>query len=163
MAGLNALVGDFLVASEGRFFEGDRDLLLQIASLARSDSEPSKQIAEHSFEVDVAEIHEVESARRPSIAGDGRRTEAVEASPLVRIAEDLVGGIDLFEPLLRALVSRVSVGVILLGEPPEGGFHFVGTRRTIEPEDLVGVLHIEVVAQMLGADLGPPPPYRTAQ
>src|SRR4029077_13026218 len=49
------------------------------------------------------------------------RPELVVLLPLLRIAEDLVGLVDLLEPLLGRLVALVHVRVMFAGELAEGG------------------------------------------
>ena len=80
------------------------------------------------------------------VAGEARLAlgvdlAAVELAALGRVAEDLVGGVDLGEGFLRLGVVAVLVGVVLLRQPPERLLDVVGTRRLADAENVVGVAH----------------------
>src|SRR5262249_7981544 len=63
--------------------------------------------------------------------------EAVVGRALVRVLEDLVGLIDLFEADFAALVAGIAIGVPLHGELAEGRFQFAVARRALDLKDLV--------------------------
>src|SRR5262249_16717162 len=123
--------------------ERDDDVLLQIAAIARSNAEPAQEIAEDPIHVDVAEVDEVEphSGTHVACAAETRVSEAVEHGPLLRIAENLVSRVDLFDLLLSPIVAWVSVWMKSLGQPPKGGFHLVRRCAALDTEDVVRVLH----------------------
>ena len=53
----------------------------------------------------------------------------VEAPPLLRVREQIVGGGDLLEPLLGLLVARIEIRVQLLGQFSIGAANLVGRSR----------------------------------
>ena len=66
----------------------------------------------------------------------------VERLALIRIAEDLVGRVDLGELPRRLGVVLVGVGMQLLGKLPERLLDVVLARRPRHPQNLVGVAHV---------------------
>ena len=83
----------------------------------------------------------VAGVRRRLLRSRGVDLAGVEPSPLVRIREQIVGGGDLLELLLRPLVAGVEVRVKLLGELPVGLADIVGSRGLGDAKNLVRVSH----------------------
>src|SRR5262249_49966938 len=65
----------------------------------------------------------------------------VEARPLLLVADDAVGGVDLLEALGGALVARLAVGMVLLGEPPIRLLDGRGIGIPRHAEHAVGIAH----------------------
>src|SRR5215813_13329282 len=63
--------------------------------------------------------------------------KAVISGALVRILEDLIGLVDLFEADFAALVARVPVGMPFHRELAEGGFQFTFARRALDLQNVV--------------------------
>src|SRR5262249_3212201 len=63
--------------------------------------------------------------------------KAVISSALVRILEDFVGFVDLFEANFRTLIARIAVGMPLHRELAKGGFQFSFVRRALDPQNVV--------------------------
>ena len=68
------------------------------------------------------------------------RPELVVLLPLFRIAEHLIGLVDLLESILGGLVALVNVGVMLAGKLPEGGADLLLGGRPRNAQDRVVVL-----------------------
>src|SRR5581483_1177309 len=85
---------------------------------AAAAEDPSEEVAEVA-EVEALAGREGEAAR-PAGAGEAsaavRCAERVVALSLLRVGEDVVGGLHLLEALLRARVARVLVRVVLARE-----------------------------------------------
>ena len=87
--------------------------------------------------------------------------EAIERGPLLGIAQDLVGGVELLEPLVRAVVSRVLVGMMLRRELAEGALDLVLGRGAIHTQDVVrDPARRSGIASILRAAHPPPPEVR---
>src|SRR5581483_3016618 len=106
-----------------RVLEGERDLDLDVRAALPAPTAPSaahapaEQAAEQVAE--VAELAEVEGdafAARAEADAPVRRAVGVVRPPLVRVGEDVVGGLQLLEALLGLLVARVLVRVIAARE-----------------------------------------------
>ena len=69
----------------------------------------------------------------------GAVAEAVVHAPAVLVGEDLVGEVDLLEPLVRAGVVLVAVGVALRSQLLECALDFLGGRVAADAEDVVVV------------------------
>src|SRR5205807_2640421 len=65
------------------------------------------------------------------------RAVGVVLLPLLRVAEDLMGLVDLLEALDRTRVVGIDVGMVLAGELAEGGMHLLGGRPPGDAKDLV--------------------------
>ena len=65
--------------------------------------------------------------------------ELVVGGALLRVLQDLVGLVDLLEPLLGRLVARVAVRVVLHGELAEGPLELGFLGALGHAEDLVVV------------------------
>ena len=83
----------------------------------------------------------ISSARRRLLHPRGVDLAGVEPPPLVRIGKQIVGGGDLLELFLGALVARVEVGVKLLASFRVGGAKLVGGRGLGDAKNLIGVSH----------------------
>ncbi len=147
LAGLDALVLDLLGAAERRLLEGDADLLLQDPAVAHLDAERAQQVPEEAVDVEVGHVerHAPEGvARLPGAAAgapERRLAVAIERGPLLRIAEDLVRRVDLFEAGVRAVVARVLVRVMERGLAAKRALDLVLRRRPVHAEDVVRVPH----------------------
>ena len=83
----------------------------------------------------------ISSVRRRLLRPRGVDLAGVEPPPLVRIGKQIVGGGDLLELLLGALVARVEVGVKLLGQLSVGLANLIGGRGLGDAKNLIGVSH----------------------
>ena len=131
-----------------RVLERDADARLEVgAPLGLRSPRPlaaPEERAEVAEQVgEVAEIDVLGSGRRPDRtrpAARGRcRAEAVVRLALLGVREDVVGGLDVLEPLLRGRVVRIAVGMELAGELPVRLLELVVGRRLRDAEDGVGV------------------------
>src|SRR5204863_8374804 len=82
-----------------------------------------------------------ELARIEALAAGEDAAAGVELLALVRVADDVVGRLDLLEALLGRVVVRVAVGVVLAGELAVGPLDLVLRGLLVHPEGLVWVLH----------------------
>src|SRR5204863_576196 len=134
-----------------RLRERDRDLGLEVAAalLARaartSSARPAGTPAAEQVGQDVAEAADVEP-EAGALAAGGAATAAhaehratVVLLALVRVAHDVVGGLDLLEALLGLGVVGVAVRVVLPGELAVGLLDLLGRGLLVDPEDLVRV------------------------
>ena len=132
-----------------RLCERDRDLGLQVAAalLARPAS-PGRRARPATEEVgqDVAEAADVEAeagalagrAARPA-AAHPEHAAAVVLLALLRVAQDVVGRLDLLEALLGLLVAGIAVRVVLARQLAVGLLDLLGRGLLVDPEDLVRV------------------------
>ena len=128
-----------------RVLEGDPNARLEIGAalgprstgtLASTEegakaAEDVRQVAQ----VDVLEAH----AARPEAPCGAVRPEAVVRLSLLRVGEDVVGGLHVLEPLLRGRVARVAVRVQLARELAVRLLDLVVRRGLRHAEDLVRV------------------------
>jgi hypothetical protein len=63
--------------------------------------------------------------------------KAVISRTLVRVFEDLIGLVDLFEADFAALVAGIAIGMPLHRELAKGGFQFTFVRRALDPQNVV--------------------------
>ncbi len=112
--------------------------------------DPAQQVAE------IAEVAEVERERaaRPELGTAARGAPGVVLLPLLRVGEDVVGGLDLLEHLLRLFVARVLVRVVLPRELAVGLLDLLLRSALLEAEHLVEVLSRSVVATGAHHDSG---------
>src|SRR5262249_51277576 len=136
------VVTDVLLAAERGLFERDAQVLLQRTAVADLDAERAQQVAEDAIDVELAHVerHAAERPRR-TLGADRRGPEAIEGGPLLGIAEDLVGGVELLEALVCPLIARILVGVMLRGEPPERALDLLLRGGAVYPQDVVGIAH----------------------
>ncbi len=87
-----------------------------------------EDIAEHRAEIEALAALEG-TARATGAAFEGSRPITVIGSALLRVLQDVVGVIDVFEFLLGFLVTRIAVRVMLHGEFAERLLYVVGTCR----------------------------------
>src|SRR5690606_14102120 len=66
---------------------------------------------------------------------------SIELGALLLVADDLVGGVDLGETVLRLRIGLVRVGMQLLGELAEGRLDFGLARLPLDAMDFVGIAH----------------------
>src|SRR6266508_4620845 len=132
---------DLRLDSAQRILERQAHLHLEIRPSAgtlplRATSEDVTQPAEAAEEVaDVTEV-EIDSGaagEAPAVP----RAERVVLLALVGVGEDVVGGLDLLEPLLGLLVARVLVGVVLADELAVGLLDLVLRRGLRDAEGVV--------------------------
>src|SRR5581483_2299117 len=131
-----------------RVLERERDLDLHVgaalpslllpaaAADAAAAEQPAEQVAQ------VAELSEVERdalPARPEADAAVRRAVLVVGLPLLGVREDVVGGLQLLEPLLGVLVALVRVRVVLPGELPVRLLDLVRRRALGNAQDLVEV------------------------
>ena len=101
----------------------------------------AKAAAEEARE-NVAQIAEVAKALKARAAEAGGGVERgvavlVVLRALVVVREDLIGLVDLLEPLLGFLVAGVQVRVVLLGKPSVCFFDLFGARALLQAQDLI--------------------------
>jgi len=134
---------DFLVRALDGLLKGQAQVVAQIrpglGSATPGRPAGGRRAAEEGIE-DVAEATEplepgASPAARPVYAGP---TKGVVALPSLRVGQDLVGVVDLLEPLL-GLRLRVDIGVPLLGELAEGALDISVARAALDAEHLVEV------------------------
>ena len=66
---------------------------------------------------------------------------AIKPLALVRIRKQIVGASNLFEALLRLLVSRIEIRMQLLGQAPVRLPNVFGRGGASDPQDFVWVFH----------------------
>ena len=93
---------------------------LRAAAAAAAAASAAEEPAEDVAEVEVAEVDV--GRPRPAVG----RAEGVVLLALLGIGEDVVGLLDLLEPLLGLGIARVVVRVVLAGELPVGLLQVVG-------------------------------------
>jgi hypothetical protein len=110
------------------------------AAAARAAAE---QVGQDVAEASGLEAAEAALARPLPGARPAARAEedpaAVVLLALVRVADDVVGRLDLLEALLGRRVVRVAVGVVTARELAVGLFDLVGRRLAVDAEDGVWV------------------------
>ena len=140
-----------------RLLEAQRDLGLEVAAALGARSRgarrassrtprpaPPAAAAEQVGE-DVRERARVEAAaraagaRRPGAAGERVEPAAVVLLALLRVAEHVVGVLDLLEALLGLGVAGVAVGVVLAHELAVRLLDLLRRRLLVDAEDLVEV------------------------
>src|SRR5262250_203391 len=123
------------------FLERDLHVVAQIGTALAPAAAPTSAAA-HAEQV-VEDIREGgrDIAKAASGTGTGMfkrgMTKAVISSALVRILEDFVGFVDLFEANFRTLIARIAVGMPLHRELAKGGFQFSFVRRALDPQNVV--------------------------
>src|SRR5690606_20541326 len=110
-AGDDAVVAHRLRAAEGGLLERDGQLALDVAAVAPPDAEHAEQVPEDPVDRDLAEV---DDAAREGAAARERRAwllgavpEAVVHRLALRVAEDLIRGVDLLESHGCAGISGV--------------------------------------------------------
>ena len=88
----------------------------------------------------IAEVAVERPLRRHLVAG-GVDLAAVVAGALVLVAQQVVGGADLLEPLRRLRLAGVHVGMVALGELAVGGADRRVAVGLLHAEDFVWVCH----------------------
>ena len=113
---------DLLAAAEDGLGELQADPHLGVGPGCRSTpaAAPARHLAEERLENVTQASLEAEAARAGLASEDALGAEAVVASPLLGVAEDLVGHRDLLELGLGRGVTRIGVGVELTGPGPVG-------------------------------------------
>src|SRR5579862_344242 len=104
---------DLLLGPENRVLEGDPEVVAQVRAAGRTSSPRRGRVPPEERVEDVGEA--AEARRRVADVG---RAEQVIALPALGVGQDLVGLVDLLEPLLGSRVL-VHVRMPLLGEAPE--------------------------------------------
>src|ERR1700722_16290988 len=82
----------------------------------------------------------VKSLGRP-FGSRGVDLSGIKPLPLIRIRKEIVGARDLFEALLRFLVSGIEVRMQLFGQVPVRLPDVFGRGGRCDPEDLVWIFH----------------------
>ena len=111
-----------------------------------------RKLAAAEIEMEIAEVRPFAGmpARAPAEAFELRRARlafgvdfaAVVGGALLGVAENLVGGPDFREPILRPRLLAL-VGMVFLGELAIGRFDFAGAGRFGQPKNFIGVAHDE--------------------
>jgi len=144
-AGLDAIVREFLRASEGGFFEADFYLFLKVPSIADFDAERPEQIAEDAIDVDVVDVDVACPAegtgRLSARSTHTHRAKPIESRTFLRVTQDLISRVDFLEPLLSTVVAGVFVRVMLRREFAERAFDLVLRCCTTNTENVVGIAH----------------------
>src|SRR4051794_232200 len=135
-----------------RLVERDADLGLEVAAalgLRAPRSRAALRAAPEQVREDVAEAAGLEAAEaalatagaRPAAPATGAEEDpaAVVLLALVRVAHDVVGGLDLLEALLGLGVVRVAVRVVLARELAVGLLDLLGRRLAVDAEDGIWV------------------------
>ena len=141
---LHAADRDLFLAAEGRLLKGYVHAGAQIVAAARRVGIAARgaEAAAEKAREDVAQVAEIAEALKSAAAeaGGGIKggvAELVVLRALVVVREDLVGLVDLLEPLLTGLVAGVQVRVILLCELSVCFFDLFGARALLQAEYLV--------------------------
>ena len=114
--------------------QGDLDLDVRAPLAARLPGRPAAHAAAEQPAEQVAEVAELAEVERDALAARAeahtavRRAVVVVGLALLRVGEDVVGGLQLLEALLRLLVARVLVRVVLPGELAVRLLDLVGRR-----------------------------------
>ena len=108
LAGLEARDLDLRLEPGRGILEGDLQLVLEIFAARGAGSTPAPAGGEEVLE-DVLEERSEARIAESGTAARARGAEAVEVRALVRVGQDGVGLVHLFEPLLRVLVAAVAV------------------------------------------------------
>ena len=145
-----------------RLFERDVDRLLDAGRLAAQAAAATAVAAEHAAE-EVADVAEA-LRRSPSVVKRKLPLPSAAARPLraldlvgvlpvvavevvllalLRVGEDVVGGVDLLEHGLGGLVVGVDVRVVLARETAVGGANLLFGRLAVDAQDCVEVLRHE--------------------
>ncbi len=113
---------DLLAAAEDGLGELQADPHLGVGPGRRpaTAAAPARHLAEERLENVTQASLEAEAARAGLASEDALGAEAVVASPLLGVAEDLVGHRDLLELGLGRGVTRIGVGMELTGTGPVG-------------------------------------------
>jgi len=138
---LDALNLDLPVASENRLLKGDGQAIANVGALLRAAPGCRGGATEEGIEniaKSAEDVVEAPEAAEPLIKALAKARpgmpEAVIGGPLVGVAKDLEGFIDLLELLLGAIL-RVAVRMVLEGELPEGPLLFPLRRQTCPPPE----------------------------
>src|SRR5712692_7050144 len=113
------------------------------STTAALPTEQATQDVAQAAEITLVEVEGREwltTAETGTDAGRDHRAHLVVLLAPLRIAEHVVGGGDLLEPLLRGNISAVRVGVVLLGELAIGASDLRVGRLATDTEDVVIVL-----------------------
>ena len=133
-------------AAEGRFLKGNAQVVPQVVALHRrvpalgraGPHAAAEQLVENIAH--AAEAAEIKAARAAAEARLGPvEAELVVARALFRVAQHLVGFVQLLEALLRLLVVGVQVGVAFLGQLAVRLFNVFGRGVLGNAHDLVVV------------------------
>ena len=86
----------------------------------------------------------ISALRRRLLGPRGVDLARVVALSLVRVRQDVVGGRNLLELLLGALVARVEVRMQFLRQLPVGFADLLGRRGLGDAENIIGVSHMRL-------------------
>ena len=133
---------DIALGAEDGLFEGEIDGLLQIGAALRGVPAAGGAAGGASEEVleEVAEGRSAEATEwiAAAHAVRGSVAEPIVRRPPVRIGQDFVGFVDLFEALF-GVVFRVDIGVVFAGKGAVGPLDLIGGRSARHAENLVVV------------------------
>src|SRR5574337_637747 len=125
----------------GRFLEADLQVVAKVHAALGAPTVPTCASGEKALENVVEDATESRlEAPEPleATAGPGR-TEPVVGLPLVGVAQHFVGFADLLEALLGGWISRILVGVVLVGQLAVGLLNLLGPGVAVDPQNLVVV------------------------
>src|SRR5262249_35672012 len=129
---------DLRLESRRGVLEGDLQLVLKVLAPRGSRPTPAAAAGEEVLENVLEERSESGVAESGAAAG-ARGAEAVEVSALVRIGQDGVRLVDLFELLLGVFVAAVAIGMVLHRELSVGLLDLGLAGPAIDAEHLVVV------------------------
>src|SRR5581483_9957234 len=136
-----------------RLFEGDFEVVAQIAAAARTAlaAAPAAHRAEHLLE----------GVGKAAALLEGGVPEAVIGGALLVVLQNVVGFVDVLEFLLGGLVPGVAVGVVLHRQLAIGPLQFLGVGGSADAENLVEIALGHVRRKPAGRTvLATPPPGR---
>ena len=125
-------------------FEGHGQGVLEVgaAGRTRGTSAATHEIAKDAVE-DVAKAAEPASAGRAGLEPllEGRVPHLVIGAAPFRVFQDLVGTVDILERLLGLAVSRIAVGVVLLGQASVRTLDGLCVGVALDAQDFIEVRH----------------------
>ena len=147
-AGLGTRAGAGLARHRGRdahlgaltgvgFLQSDLHVVAQVGT-AFAAAGASTATAAHTEQI-IEDIGEGRGYVAKATSGSGTgmlecgMTKAVISRTLVRIFEDLIGLVDLFEAVFAALVAGIAIGMPLHRELAKGGLQFTFVRGALDP------------------------------
>ena len=132
-----------------RFFQGDLHVVAKIGTTRRrvdaALAPPAGELAEH-FVEDIGEAAKAEVAGAASAATvlEGGMAIAIVRRALVRIFQDIVGFVDLFEFMLGRRVAGIAIGVVLHGQLAIGPLEglAIGVPRALQKLVVIDLVHV---------------------
>ena len=139
----DATVAQRLLRAERGLGELEFELEFEVAAVALAHAKHAEQVAENALNRDVAEVDH--TARKRTVGAEGRAglfgqaAGAIERRATLRIAEDLVSLVDLFEANRRRRIVLIAIGMVLRRETAKRSLHLVRRRVAREAENFVRV------------------------